>query len=94
MTPRVKHQIGLTMLHLYRGIILCMLSFCTFFLHELYLEIRKNIEDVQMLKQDNAEHKQRHLTYDADLIELKSRVNYLFENFNSRNKNPNDTIRF
>jgi hypothetical protein len=80
MTSRIKHQIGITMLHIYRGAILIMLSFCTFFLKELYVDIKKNFAEVDQLKQDRREHEVKHLTYDATLIELKSRVNYLFEN--------------
>ncbi len=79
MTPRAKQQLGLTMLHVYRGVILIMLSFCTFFLRELYLEFRRNVDDVEILKQDRREHEIKHLTYDATIIELKAKVNFLFE---------------
>lgn len=83
MTPRVKHQLGLTMLHIYRGVILCMLSFCTFFLHEFYLTSKKYFADTEILKQSRSEDKKenelKHLVYDADLRELKDKVNKLFE---------------
>jgi hypothetical protein len=79
MTPKAKHDAGILMLHVYRGIILAMLSFCTFFLHELYLDIRKSFTEIEKLKEDRREHETKHLIYDATIIELKSKVNFLYE---------------
>jgi len=79
MTPRVKHQVGITMLHIYRGIVLLMLSYVTFTAREFYVAIRATMTDVDKLKEDRREHEQKHFAYDADVRELKSRVNYLYE---------------